>query len=111
MPEAIRFFLDENIPSAVGVGLITRGIDAVTVTEVGRRGFADSEQLQFATENNRVLVTFDRDYLVINSTGQEHAGIAWCYATKYSIGDLIRCLAHIHASLTAEEMRNQVNFL
>ncbi len=64
MPDAIRFFLDENIPSAVAAGLITRGIDAVTVPEVARRGIADPEQLQFASENNRVLVTFDRDYLV-----------------------------------------------
>lgn len=111
MPETIRFFLDEHIPSAVATGLILRGIDAVTVPESGRRGFADPDQLQFASENNRVMVTFDRDYLEIGSTGQEHAGIAWCYSTKYSIGDLIRCLSHIHATHSAEEMRNQVKFL
>jgi predicted nuclease of predicted toxin-antitoxin system len=61
----IRFLLDEHIPSAVAAGLARRGIDVLTVQEVGRSGFEDSEQLQFATENNRVVVTFDRDLGVV----------------------------------------------
>ena len=45
MPDGIRFFLDENVPSAVATGLARRGIDVVTVPEVGRRGFADFNKI------------------------------------------------------------------
>ncbi|MGO9913116.1 MAG: hypothetical protein ACLQIB_00145 [Isosphaeraceae bacterium] len=37
-------------------------------------------------------MTFDRDYLALHASGVPHAGIVWCRATKYTIGQLIGLL-------------------
>jgi predicted nuclease of predicted toxin-antitoxin system len=108
---AIKFYLDENIQTAVAAGLLMRGVDALTVQEAGRRGVSDLEQLQFALDEGRVLVTFDPDYLAIVATGLEHAGIAWCRSTKHTVGELINSLLCVHAVLTPEEMRNHIEYL
>jgi len=111
VPEEIRFLFDEQFPAAVVAGLKQRGIDALTVQEAKRAGLSDLEQLQFAAANERILVTFDTDFLRIAAQGIRHAGIIWCPARKYSIGDLIRRLVLIHAVLIREDMHNQVEYL
>lgn len=88
-----------------------RDIDTLTVQAAGRRGASDLEQLQFAFSEGRVLVTFDPDYLAIVEPGIEHAGIAWCRSTKYSVGELINSLSCVHSVLTPEEMRNHIEYL
>lgn len=88
-----------------------RVVDALTVQDAGRRGASDLEQLRYAFDEGRVLVTFDPDYLEIVDTGIEHAGIAWCRSTKYSVGELINSLLCVHAVITPEEMRNHIEYL
>jgi predicted nuclease of predicted toxin-antitoxin system len=111
VPDEIRFLLDEHIPSAVAVGLKQKGIDAVTVHDVGRRGMPDSEQVRFAAEEGWVLVTFDSDYLAMARDKIQHSGIVWCSERKYSIGQLVRALALLHAVTDREKMQNYVEFL
>ncbi|MBK9142435.1 MAG: DUF5615 family PIN-like protein [Candidatus Melainabacteria bacterium] len=111
MPERVRFFLDEHIAAAVGAGLKFRGIDVLTVQEAGRSGLSDYDQLKFASEHDRVIVSFDSDFLKIASQGVHHSGLAWCPATKYSIGDLIRRLVLLHAVLNREDMRDHIEYL
>jgi len=56
------------------------------------------------------MVTFDQDYLALDAGGAQHAGIAWCSATKYSIGQLISALL-LHFVMCTDEMRNHVEYL
>jgi predicted nuclease of predicted toxin-antitoxin system len=109
--EPIRFFLDQNMNSAVAHGLRLRGIDVLTAQEAGRCGLADPDQLQFATGEIRVLVTHDTDFLVLAASGVQHMGIAWCHATKYSIGQLIHELLILHGVLDRDDMANRVEYL
>ncbi|MGH9551328.1 MAG: DUF5615 family PIN-like protein [Terriglobales bacterium] len=111
MPEHIRFLLDEHMPAAVAAGLRQRGIEAATMHDVSRRGFSDTEQLQFSSEQGWVLVTFDSDFLAMAKEGIEHLGIVWCSDRKYSIGQLVRALALLHAVTDRDAMRNHVEFL
>lgn len=74
-------------------------------------GKSDLEQLQFAAASERVLFTFDKDFLRLAVSCERHAGIVWCPASKFSIGEIIRRLALISAVLTADEMRDQVEYL
>ena len=57
------------------------------------------------------MVTFDTNYLALHSAGTEHAGVAWCPATKYSVGQLIDALVLVHGVLTPDEMMNHVEYL
>jgi predicted nuclease of predicted toxin-antitoxin system len=111
VPNQIRFLCDEHFPATIAVALRQRGIDIQTVQEAKRAGLSDLEQLHFAAANERVIVTFDTDFLRLAAQGMGHGGIAWCPATKYSIGDLIQRLVLIHAVLTYEDMHNQVKYL
>ena len=111
MADPVRFFADQHFPGPVVQGLRNRGIDVVTAQEAGRCGAADPDQLAFASFAGRVVLTFDPDFIELHNAGITHAGIAWCPAVKYSIGDLIRALILLHGVLTASEMKNHLEHL
>jgi hypothetical protein len=83
----------------------------LTAQEANRCGLPDPNQLAFATAEERVLVTFDTDYLALHQSGVLHAGIAWCQEQKYSIGRLVRILRLLHGVMDRDSMRNHVEYL
>ncbi len=111
MPDRIRFYLDQHIPFAVAEGLRRRGIDILTSQEVDRCGLPDRDQLTFAADHQRVMVTFDSDYLILASTGTRHSGIAWCPSTKHTVGQLVSSLHLIYGVLSQQDMQDHVEFL
>lgn len=68
----IRFDLDED---SVEKSLITAfrnaGLDVVTVTDVDRQSYSDEEQLIWATEQERVIYSYNRQDFCRLHTG-------WC---------------------------------
>ena len=111
MGEPIRYFFDQHLHSAVANGLRLRGVEVLTAHDAGRCGLDDPDQLQFATAEERVMVTFDPDYLALADSGIQHAGIAYFHATKYSIGQQIQMLNLLHAVLDRDGMKNRVEYL
>jgi hypothetical protein len=109
--DAIHFYADEHFPGPASQGLRRRGIDVLTTQEAGRSGSPDVDQLAFATAQERVIVTFDTDYLELHRAGVQHAGIAWCPEQKYDVGELIRALLLLHGVLDRQSMRNHVEYL
>jgi hypothetical protein len=103
--------MDQHFPAPASRGLRRHGVDVLTAQEAGRCGLPDSDQLAFATAEERVLVTFDTDYLALHQSGVQHAGIAWCQEQKYSIGQLIQALLLVHGVLDRDAMRNHVEYL
>jgi hypothetical protein len=77
---AARFLLDEDVnpeTAEIGRGL---GLDILSVHEIDRRGFSDSDQLRFATAEHRIMVTRNRnDFIRLTiawfQTGDLHAGV------------------------------------
>jgi predicted nuclease of predicted toxin-antitoxin system len=98
----LRFMLDEDISDRVAVGLRDRGIDTVSVHELGRdnRRIPDDVQLEYAVGQGRVLVTYNRgDFQLLDAKwreeGRVHAGILWCLEqtiSRQDVGSLIRAL-------------------
>ncbi len=111
MAEPIQFFMDQHIPLPVSEGLVRHGIDVLTAQDTGRCGLPDSDQLTFATTKNRVMVTFDSDFLSLHHAGVKHAGIAWCQEQKYGVGGLIQALLLVHGVLDRNSMRDHVEYL
>lgn len=107
--EEIKFYFDEHIPSAVTNALQQKGFDVLTVQAANRRGLPDDEQLDFATQENRVIVTMDSDYLALAAQSISHTGIAFV-TSDTSIGDLINNLSLLHDVMTSEEMENNVEY-
>lgn len=113
----IRLYVDEDaMAQAVVSGLRARGIDITTVLEEGMSEKDDVDQLEYATEQGRVLYTFNvghfcqlhKDY---NNQGKSHAGIVVVYRQRYSIGEQIRLLSNLISAKSAEEMENKLQFL
>ena len=96
--------------------LRVRGIDVVTALEARMIEQSDADHLRYATENGRVLCSFNaRDYYRLHSEylGQNevHAGIILMPQQRYSIGEQMRRILRVVAGRSADGMRNRVEFL
>ena len=117
MPDAIKFLFDEHVPKAAAKAMRKLGADVLTVVQAQRVSFPDDEQLRFATQENRVVVTHDEDYTDLATSfqirGEEFAGVAYCHPDKYKgdVGGLIFALELIFSAATADEMRNHLEYL
>lgn len=56
-------------------------------------------------------MTHDEDLLSLASRADRHAGIAYCHGESRSIGQVIAALMLIRDCLSADDMRNHVEFL
>jgi hypothetical protein len=113
----IRFYVDEDAAEHAVVERLRRsGVDAVTVLECGHGEKTDEEQLAFARREGRVVYTlnaghFSRLHRELLSAGREHAGIVVIPRQRYSIGEKIRRLLSLVDAVSAEEMKNRLEYL
>lgn len=111
MEAAITLYLDENVSPKIARQLQNRGIDAISVRELGVLGDADLTHLQRATQLGRVLVTCDADFLRFAADGLEHAGIIFGVQTHHSVGDWVKKLEMICFVYAAADFINHVEYL
>ncbi len=111
MSQKIKFHLDESVSNAIANGLRKRGVDVTTSGESGLIGSSDKEQLAFALSQQRVIFTFDDDFLSLASTGIEHAGIIYTRQQRQSIGNIISSLVLVWECLDSEYMYGRIEFL
>ncbi len=76
----MKLLLDEDLSPKIAVLLRDKGIDALSVHEIGRTGFTDYEQLEYAASEGRCFVTRNRnDYILLTrqffSSGLSHKGV------------------------------------
>jgi hypothetical protein len=110
----IRLYLDEDVHKRVAVALRLRHFDVISAHETDRLGTGDNVQLQFATDNNRALLTFNtKHYLDLHESwlqaSKERAGII--VSDQLPIGETIRRLLNLPNRVTADEIRNQLYWL
>lgn len=110
MDERIKFYMDEQVPRAVALGLRQRGVDVLTVQEAGMRGVTDEQQVAFASQERRVIFTRDTDFLRIHAEGHPHAGIVYA-PQRLAIGTIIRGLMLIYDVLEPEDLTGHVEFI
>lgn len=109
MDEALRYYFDEHVLGAVARSLRKRGIDVVTAEEAGRahKGIDDDAQLAYAIEHGRVMVTSDRDYVLLARTQFPHAGVV-LLQKALSIGGFIEYLELFALATSSEWMCNRL---
>ena len=111
MEAAIRLYFDENISPKGAEQLKLRGIDAVSVRELGQLGESDESHLERATRLGRVLVTSDMDFLRFAASGIAHAGIVFGVQEDNSMGDWVKKLELICIVYSPAELENHVEYL
>jgi hypothetical protein len=108
--DRIRFCADEHIPRAVTEGLRRRGVDVVTIQEVGMQGAEDLRHLEYAARHGRVVLTQDADFLRLHAGGVSHAGIVYV-PQQTPIREILRSLTVLYDLLRPEDMIGHVEFL
>jgi hypothetical protein len=91
-------------------------VDVITALEAGMIEREDAEHLDYATEQGRVLCTFNvGDFYRLHSEyvaqGKPHAGIILMRQQPLSVGEQMRRLLNLMASRSADELKNWVEFL
>lgn len=96
--------------------LRARGMDVTSAFDAGMIGRSDTAHLDYATTHGRVLYTsnlgdFHRLHTSYLLQGKTHAGIILARQQRYSVGEQARRLLRLVATKSAEEMKNNVEFL
>lgn len=113
----IRLYLDEDtISKALIRALRNAELDVITVADASRLGLPDEKQLLWATEQRRVIYSYNigdfcclhRDFMLAATV---HAGIILVSQQDYSIGQQLRGLLKLVSDQSAEEVVNQLVFL
>jgi len=91
----LKLFLDEDMHANLGSILGKRGFDVEHAQDLGRKGESDTEQLAYAVEKKRCLITFNIKHFVLLhneyiSAEREHWGII--VSKQLPIGDMFRRL-------------------
>lgn len=96
-----RIYSNENFPQPAVAALRRLGHDVLTVMEAGaaNQAIPDDEVLAFATTQNRVLLTLNRqDFIRLHRANPNHAGIIVC---TFDV-DFSQLAGRIHTAIEAE---------
>ena len=113
----IRLYFDEDSSDHDLLNALRlRGIDVAAASEAGMRAQPDEDQLRWTTAHDRVLYTSNRrDFFRIHSEwvrkGESHAGLILGAQQRFSVGEQMRRLLRLINTLSAEDMRDRVEFL
>ena len=113
----IRFYFDEDsMDRALVRALRGRDVDIITALNADMIEQPDEKHLSFATAQQRVLYSsnigdFCRLHNIWLTQNRSHTGMVLSLQQHYSVGERMRCLLKLVSQLTAEDMKNRVEFL
>lgn len=114
----IKLYLDEDVLPLLAALIRQRGYDVVSAHELGHQGLSDEDHLTFATNQGRILVSYNvRDYhrlaLQRFMSGEDHAGIILGHRqfSRDELGHAIRALMKFVDNIQAENMVNIVRYI
>jgi Domain of unknown function (DUF5615) len=110
----IELYLDEDVSILIADLVRARGFVASTTWESRQLGRSDAEQLEYATSQQKTLLTHNRaDFEALGrqyfSTGRAHYGII--IAARRTPYEIVQRLLSILNQVTADEMQNQLRYI
>lgn len=108
-------YFDEDVDVRLAEALRQRGYDVEATVEAGMRGSSDEEQLAYAADRQRALVThnirhFPEEHVRWIGTGRGHWGIIILVGHS-SVGLWLRRMENLLNHFSAEELQRQLLFL
>ena len=111
----LKAYADEHAHAAIVQALRVRGMDIVTVQDRGREGTPDDELLVEASQDERIMLTNDTDFLALAAAfavrGQSFAPIFYWPQNRRRIGDFMRTVIRLASTLDYTAACSQVHFL
>lgn len=110
----LKLYLDENLPESIAKTLILRGYDVLTTFGSGNTGKSDKEQIEFASDDDRALVTFNikhfsKLHIEYLKSGMTHKGII--FVKQMSLGEILNGLINVILTKRQDEIENNVVWL
>jgi predicted nuclease of predicted toxin-antitoxin system len=117
---SLKFYTDTHIDKQVAIQLSVSGVDTVRCQDVGLEDVDDETHLTYATEHNRILITFDKGFrdraFHWLALGKHHAGVFICkrgLQSERGIGVIVRACLFYHQAIEVgaadiSEFHNQV---
>jgi predicted nuclease of predicted toxin-antitoxin system len=110
----VELYLDEDIDVLIADLLRARGFVAITARDAGQLHKSDTEQLAYAVNQRKALLTHNRaDFEALAqayfAARQTHCGII--LAIRRPPHEVVRRLLLILNRVTADEMQNQVRYI
>ena len=110
----LRVYLDEDVNVLIAELLRSKNFKSLAVSEAGRRGKSDAEQLDYATQSGYAILTHNRidfeeparDYFGSDKT---HRGII--IAVRRPIHEVAERLFKVLNDFTADKMKNQIIYI
>ncbi len=104
--DQLRFYTDEHIDFELIKQLRRYQIDVLTCQEAGLLGASDDVHLNYASDQRRLIITCDRDFVRLDATwsqlGRSHTGIVYMHQhVCNNIGLLIGKVLFWQAALNA----------
>jgi predicted nuclease of predicted toxin-antitoxin system len=105
----LRYYFDEHLKAPIAEQLLVRGIDVLTAQQARHadQAISDSDQLAFAASVGRVMVTEDRDFIVLAHAQVPHAGIVMMQR-RLSIGEAVEYLELLAKVTEPDEVRDRL---
>jgi hypothetical protein len=114
----VRFLADEDIDVDIIQGLRSRepAIDILDVKSAGLRRTKDPALLEIAAEQDRILITYDRNTMPRHfrermAAGKPSPGVFIVPQEEPAIGGIIEWLLLVWTASQAEEWRGQVVYV
>jgi predicted nuclease of predicted toxin-antitoxin system len=110
----IELYLDEDVNVLVRDLIRAKGFSVTTVRDEGKLQKSDSEQLIYAVNSRKTLVTHNRadfEKLIQEYFNQEKTHYGVIIAVRHPPQEIARRLLKILNNITADEMINQVRYI
>ena len=112
--DKIKLLLDEDVHSTLSSILRKRGFDVLHVQEVEGKGKSDAEQLTYACQQQRCLMSFNvKDFVLLHNQyakeEKEHWGII--VSKQLPIGETLRRVLSVLQKNSQTLIKNRILFL
>ena len=110
----ISLYLDEHVQFALREALKARGVNVLTTQEAGNIGKDDVSQLIFASQDNRVIFSYNKRHFANLhyewlTRKRPHGGII--LSDQFPVGIVLRRLMKLYFSVTSDDMKNRLEYL
>lgn len=110
----LGLYIDEDVPLSLAQALLNRGVNISTTQNTGNTGNSELQQLIYAKEENRVLLTHNKkDFILLHkeflANKRQHCGII--VTDQLPVGTLLRRMMKLWFILDAHDMENRLEFL
>lgn len=98
----MKFLVDECVGNGIAEWLRSQGYDTVSILEISP-GIPDDEVLHMAFQENRILITIDKDFGdIVFRSNKDHCGIILLRLLSWQLQHKITILENVLIRYTAE---------